>query len=206
VASVVVLVICTVFLIVQKRSLEKALSVVLRNVNEYDYKKQLAETKITTLETYLILSAQSNGKIIPENISLTDVKNNKHTTAEVFAGKTPSLVFRYSYNDCGPCVNTVFEYLWQLKNSIAPNKLRIIILPHYTELRQMIVENTQSFKNQFTFYMTNENGIGLPIDSEWLPYLAIVDDNKQAGNIFVVDVAFQPLLEKYFKALMENYE
>jgi len=201
-----VLLMCSIFLMVQKRSLEKTLSIALQNANESAYSKQLAESKIGTLETYLMLSFRSNGNSIAGNISFIDIKNNWHTAIEIFAGKTPCLIFRYSYNDCAPCINTIFDYLWNLKNSVPSNKLRIIIMPHYTELRQMIVENTLSFKNQFTFYMTDERGLDLPIDEEGLPYLTVVDENRQVSNIFIVDMIFPALLENYFKLLIENYQ
>ncbi len=78
-------------------------------------------------------------------------------------------------------------------------------IPYYAELRAMIVQNSQSFKNQFPFYLTNEKGLGLPIDKDYVPYMFILDENMRTSNMFVVDMMFQPLLEKYFNVLIENY-
>jgi hypothetical protein len=51
-----------------------------------------------------------------------------------------------------------------LKNSVDSNKLRIVIIPNEMELRQVIAEGTQSIKNQFTFYLADENGLGLEVE------------------------------------------
>ena len=130
----------------------------------------------------------------------------RRSAAEAFAGKTPYLVFRYSYSDCAPCIDTVFKYLWELKNNVDPNKLQIAVIPNDIELKQKLEQDTLSFKNQFTFYMTDGNGLGLPIDKVWLPYLLIVDENKYTNHVFIVDKMFQPLLEKYFEVIAERYE
>ena len=190
----------------QNKSHKKALSDISLKTLECESQKQQVETKVSILETYVILSAQSSGKTVNRHITLTDIKNNKHTMAEILTGKTPRLVFRYSYTDCSSCIDTVFEYLWNLKNKVDPNKLQIIIIPHYTEVRQMIVQNSQSFKNQFTFYMAGESGIGLPIDKNGVPYLCIIDEHKLVRNILVMDMMFQPLLEKYFETLSETFQ
>ncbi len=182
----------------QNKSHKKALSDISLKTLECESQKQQVETKVSILETYVILSAQSSGKTVNRHITLTDIKNNKHTMAEILTGKTPRLVFRYSYTDCSSCIDTVFEYLWNLKNKVDPNKLQIIIIPHYTEVRQMIVQNSQSFKNQFTFYMAGESGIGLPIDKNGVPYLCIIDEHKLVRNILVM--AEQPA------AIQANYE
>ncbi len=191
-----------VYFFTRNKSLEKELTV---KVADSETEKQLSDKKILLLETYTIMSAKSTGRLINGNTSLVNIKNKKRTVKEIFARKTPCLIFRYSQSDCSPCVNTTFEYLWKLKNSVDPDKLQIVIIPYYAELRAMIVQNSQSFKNQFPFYLTNEKGLGLPIDKDYVPYMFILDENKRTCNMFVVDMMFQPLLEKYFNVLIENY-
>jgi hypothetical protein len=95
--------------------------------------------------------------------------------------------------------------LERLKNSIDSDKLRIVIIPNEMELRQVIAESTQSVKNKFTFYLADENGLGLPVDEALVSYLFIAEGNK-TSRVFVVDKMFLPLLEKYVNVLIENYK
>ena len=70
----------------------------------------------------------------------------------------------------------------------------------------MIVENVQSFKNQFQFYLADENGIGLPIDAFRIPYLFIMSETKQVANMLVIDTMFQSLLGRYVQAIIEEFK
>jgi hypothetical protein len=188
-----------VFLIVQNKSLGEFLFVAGEEVT-------LAQSKNIVLESNVILSARSTNKQFSDSILLTDTKNRTHTTAEIFSGKTPCLVFRYSsVGGCSSCTNTVFRHLDRLKNSVDSNKLRIVIIPNEMELRQVIAESTQSIKNRFTFYLADENGLGLPVDEALVSYLFIAEENK-TSRVFVVDKMFLPLLEKYVNVLIENYK
>src|SRR5215510_9609272 len=135
-------------LVVQKKSLERSL-VDVAILHEYERAKNIV------LQSNLILSAQSTGETIDGKLSLTNVKNEKYTTAEIFSGKTPTLVFRYSPQGCSPCINATFEHLRRLKDSVDSNKLKIAIIPNNMELRQMVVEKAQSVKNQFSFYLAD---------------------------------------------------
>ena len=197
------LLVSNVYFFIQNKSLKKEISI---QIEEYEKEKQTLETKILLLETCAMMLAKSTGKLVDGNIPLIDVRNKKHLVKEIFKDKTPCLIFRYSQGDCSSCVNTVFEYLWELKNSVDPNKLQVVIVPYYVELRSLIAQNTQSFKKNFSSYLTDENGFGLPIDKDYVPYLFILDENKRTSNMFVVDMTFQPLLEKYFNVLIENYK
>jgi hypothetical protein len=197
---------CAVFLVFQNKALGKALLFASQEVVQCEERKQLAEAKNIVLESNVILSAQSNGKQIDNNILLTNIKNKTYTSAEIFGEKTPCLVFRYSnVGGCSPCINTTFMHLERLKNSVNHNKLRIVIIPSDMELRQVIVEKSQPTKNKFTFYLVNENGLGLPVDEALVSYLFIAEGNK-TSNFFVVDRMFLPLLEKYVNVLIENYK
>jgi hypothetical protein len=69
----------------------------------------------------------------------------------------------------------------------------------------MVVESAQPVKNQFTFYLADENGLKLPVDEAWVSYLFVADGNK-TSHVFVVDRMFLPLLEKYANVLIESYK
>jgi hypothetical protein len=205
IASMIVIVACVVLLVVRKNSLEKALVVTLQKTVRCEDEKQQVESKIRILESNVILAAQSTGISIDDNIILTDVNNNKHTAKKVLSGKTPCLVFRYSYGGCSPCIQAAFEHLQELKSSIDPNKLRIVIIPYNMDLKQMIIENSLPIKDQFKFYLADEDGLKLPIDKAFGHYLFVADQNK-TSNVMVVDVMFRSLLEKYFEMLIEKYK
>jgi len=203
--GLVIVVACVVFLSTQRISLERKNHAITQVLTNSEERRQFAESKNIVLESNVILSAQSAGKTIDGKISLTDINNKKRTTTEIFAGKTPALVFRYSNEGgCLPCINTTFEHLGRLKENVDSNKLRIIVIPNNMDLRQMIVEGVHPLKNQFSFYLADENGLGLPIDEALVSYLSIVENN-QTSQIFVVDNLFLSLLGKYINVLIENY-
>jgi len=194
-----------ILLFVQKRSLEKELSIIRQKAARSEDGRIQERGKVRVLESNVILAAQSTGKAINSKIQLTDVNNKKRTTTEIFAGKTPVLVFRYSPQGCSPCINTTFEHLGRLKESVGSNKLRIIVIPNNMDLRQMVVEGVHPLKSQFDFYLADENGLGLPGDEMLVSYLSIVDGGK-TSNVFVVDSMFLPLLERHINALIEVYK
>ena len=196
---------CVILLFVQKRSLEKELSIIRQKAARSEDGRIQERGKVRVLESNVILAAQSTGKAINSKIQLTDVNNKKRTTTEIFAGKTPVLVFRYSPQGCSPCINTTFEHLGRLKESVGSNKLRIIVIPNNMDLRQMVVEGVHPLKSQFDFYLADENGLGLPGDEMLVSYLSIVDGGK-TSNVFVVDSMFLPLLERHINALIEVYK
>jgi hypothetical protein len=106
-------VVLLVLLSVQNRTLGKALLVASQDALLCEEWRQFAEAKNIVLESNVILSEQSTGKRIDGNILLTDTKNKTQTTAEVFAGKTPCLVFRYSYaGGCSRLVSTQLLSIW----------------------------------------------------------------------------------------------
>ena len=199
VGILVVLIAFNTGVFVQRKKTSSVLQKAIENENT-------AKVKAMILERYYMLSVQSSGKIIDDYVLLTDLENNTRSATDIFVGKVLFLVFRYSQGACSSCINTVFEYLWALKKNVDEKKLRIIIVPYYAELRQMIVENSQSFKNQFQFYLAEENGIGLPIDKASVPYLFLINENKQVTNVFVIDMMFQSLLEKYVNTIIEDFK
>ena len=197
---------CAILLFVQKRSLEKSMSITSHRLNQCEIKRQSAESKNVVLESNVILATRSTGKTISGEISLTDINNKKRTTADIFAKKIPTLVFRYSNTSgCSPCIEQTFVYLSRLKENVDPRKLQIVIIPNDMDWGQMLIQKNQPLRNSFEFYLANENGIGLPIDEAFVSYLSIVDGNK-TSNVFVVDNLFLPLLEKYVNVLIENYK
>jgi len=200
--SWVIMVVCLMFLFLQRRSLQGTIFEITTMCN---HEKQHLEAKNVVLQSNLILAKRSTGKVINGEILLTNVRNEKHTTNKIFARETPFLVFRYSETGgCSPCVNATFEHLRRLRNSVCSNKLQIIVIPHNMTLRQMMVESSLSVNSQFAFYLADEIGLGLPVDNEFVSYLTIVDRHK-TSNVFVVDRMFMPLLEGYINILIENY-
>ena len=204
--GLIIIVACVVFLTTQKISLERKNHAISQALINCEDRRQLAESKNIILESNVILAKRSTGKIIDGKISLTDIYGKKHTVVDISVKNTPVLIFRYSnVGGCSPCINTTFEHLGRLKESIGSNKLRIIVIPNNMDLRQMIVEGVHPLKNQFVFYLADENGLGLPVDEMLVSYLTIVDGNK-TNNVFVIDNMFLPLLKKYIDTLIENYK
>ena len=123
--SWILMIACVVFLILQKRSLEKTIS---KNSITHDIKKRHWVSKNIVLESNVILATRSTGKLIGNKILLTDTRRKKYSSAEIFAEGTPSLVFRYSQQGCSPCISATFSHLKRLGDNVKPDKLRIIVI------------------------------------------------------------------------------
>ena len=198
IGGLVVIIACVLFLVLQKISLERKLSqavVVLQH----------ERSKNVVLQSNVVLSMQSSGKLIDNKIQLVGVSGKKYTVSEIFAGETPILIFRFSLQGCSPCIGAAFGYLRRLAEEVNPNKLRTVIIIQDITLREMLIASLQRENSQFTFYLADETGLGLPIDNEFVSYLAIVYRYK-TSNVFVVDRMFLPLLERYINTLIEIYK
>ena len=104
---------------------------------------------------------------------------------------TPSLVFRFSGNMCTPCVDFVIDRIKFCIQDFKENE-RVIFI--YSDANPAMAENyfvKQSWYISESFHQD--------IDNLMLPYLCILDSENRIKSLYIPDMAYPELLDKYLE-------
>ena len=129
----------------------------------------------------LILYAESG-----DSLDLSNVKKQKKT-----------VVFRYSFLHCRPCVDSVMAYL---SDFIKENEkdLEVILLATYSQPRDL---RTFKRSNQLFTQVYTIKSLNLPVEELDVPYLFLLDENLTVVDLFIPRKEMPYLLKRYLKKI-----
>jgi len=155
------------------------------------------------LKSLMFEALYANNRKIDLKTSLISLNRDTVSLGDILCSDSKYLIFRYSGFGCNSCVNETAAKLTQMRDEL--HCINIIFLPYYETLRDMIVQNTQSFRNRFPLYLVSENDIGLPPDKIHASYLIFVDDGKTSKHTLLVDYSQTDLIDMYLHMISKKY-
>lgn len=115
------------------------------------------------------------------------------------------LMYRYSPNMCGSCIDKDLSLLQKYLKKIKAN--RILILPAFNTDKDSRIKMQSSLQN-FHYINIPEEILPFPIDKDSIAwrYFALLDTNNQISRIFFPCSDFPEATEFYIESLLNNNE
>ncbi len=109
-----------------------------------------------------------------------------------------TLVFRFSGYSCDACINFIVDKLKYHFTDFSSNN-RIILMS--SELNPKFKQNFYG-KSTINFL---DNNLGMPIEQKKVPYLFVVNKNKEANMVFIPDTMFPELVDLYLENVKKRF-
>jgi hypothetical protein len=194
----VLLIVCT-GLLLQQNAVNNNLTKI---ITQFDNTVQEKNEHINHLNHFFLTSVESNNWKIHDSIKIVSTDYDTVQFTKVLDDNF--LIFKYSYTDCSSCINEMMQMLWEMKDSM---NVKVLIVAHYPTVRELIVQNTTSFRNLFPIYLIESDHLGLPVDNLQMPmpYLLSVDKNGNIHNMLCIDMEYKKLIREYV-TIVTKYE
>jgi hypothetical protein len=127
--------------------------------------------------------------------TLTFPDTNKNTNLYCLTD-SPSLVFRFSGNMCSPCIDFVIDRISFCIQDFKEND-RVLFL--YSDANPVMAENY--FVKQ-SWYITDS--FHQELDNLMIPYLCILDSEHRIKSLYIPDMAYPELLDKYLEMVRDK--
>lgn len=134
--------------------------------------------------------------VLSENYPLLTEKGEKIELGNLIRNVDYTLVLRYSYLSCSPCVDYAVTALKEFKDQhLDTDVLLLSTSQHRKDLR--------NFKriNKIFFHVYHVDSLDFPIDKENVPYFFMLDKDMRAFNFFVPHQEIPELTVEYFRKI-----
>ena len=153
---------------------------------EVFYLHELFKSTITNESLDLNDPLVYRGNAVNDTFSLFDIVNDK------------CLVFRFSGEACNTCIDFVIEQLKKTFPDYASNE-RILLIGSNINNR---VKEKYYGKPVISYVLED---LGLPFEEYNIPFLMIIDRDRESKMMFIPEKSMPDLTEMYFKAVKERY-
>jgi hypothetical protein len=135
------------------------------------------------------------------NLILFDSSIFKDIKISEIASVNPLFVFRFSFNDCDPCINKILEQLKDLGAIIGFEKIVIILDFDYPRQIGVFV---REHNLKFRVYSLTKFEFGTELDKH-TPYFFILDNEFFMKNLFFAFHSYEGLNLEYFELIRDKY-
>lgn len=146
----------------------------------------------TLLRENLLLSIQ-DVCILPEK-TIVYTESGDSTTLDKIKQNKKSLILRYSYLSCQPCVDNIIA---NIKQFVEENDtLEVLLLSNY-----QCKKDLRNFKRINTIFteVYNIKHLDISLEKENVPYMFIIDENMNIFNFFIPRKEIPELTKQYLQ-------
>lgn len=170
-------------------------------ISQSETRQEDVETdlKVAFWNTYPTLVIPNDGKRISESVLLKDIAGKSFPLGELIRGES-KLIFRYSYIDCGVCIDSVISQIQEITKLDKLDDL-IIITDSYSD-RDFVIKNKRN-DHPYPVYNISNSNLGISLEGKNLPFLFVVDSELRASKFFIPikEVPYQT--EQYLAYIFE---
>lgn len=151
--------------------------------------------KNTLLQADIIRMLQGQ-PMLSENLSLVTEKGKKIEVRNLIRKDRYTLVLRYSYLSCSPCVDYAVTALKDFKEQ-HPD-INVLLLSTYRQKKDL-----RDFKrvNKVFFHVYHVDSLNLAMDEENIPYFFMLDKDMRMFNFFMPHQEIPELTAEYFRKI-----
>ncbi len=151
------------------------------------------------LKDKALMHSFGNGKFVPYNSRLSNIKEGDTLSLKRIVGNRPKLIFWFTNNHCTDCIHQELDKIEKLKSKLGDDNILVIANFHNErDLRVLALKYDlmSSFYKEIDPLKTS--------DIVDYPHLFTLDQKLQVENFFVPSKEFPTLSDEYYLGIIEK--